>query len=126
MRTLTHDSLTKIEEFESVGFARSSNALLNYVRSKKNINIKIFKYGTSARAGRKGTTRYSSIDIFGERVVYIYYIKHKEGFTKFIVDKFLNKNPDPDKGLRSAFTRILHTNGLHWYGCLCVKKDDED
>ena len=125
MRTLTKDSLAKIKEFEDRGFAKSSNVLLNYVRNKKDINVKIFRYGATSRAGRKGTTRYSSIDIFGERSVYIYHIEHKHNFTKFLVDKFLDKNPDPDKGIRCAFTRILHSNGLCWYGCSCIREYDE-
>lgn len=121
MRTLTHGSLIQIKEFESLGFAKSSSVLLNYIRNKKDINVRIFRYGALARTGRKGKTRYSSIDIFGERCAYIYCIEHNEDFIKFLVNKFLNKNPDPDKGLRSAFTRILHTNKLHWYGCSCIR-----
>lgn len=125
MRTLTKDSSTKIKEFESTGFTKSSPVLLNYTRNKKDINVRIFRYGATARAGRKGTIRYSSIDIFGERIVYIYNIEHKDNFVDFIVDKFLNKNPDPDKGIRSAFTRALHLNGLHWYGCSCMREYNE-
>lgn len=121
MRTLTEKTLKEIQEFEFVGFARSSPVLLNHIRNKKDANARIFRYGASARSGRKGTTKYSSIDIFGERIVYIYYIEYKEDFVDFIVGKFLKKNLDPDKGLRIAFTRILHSNGLHWYGCSCIK-----
>ena len=125
MRTLTEDSLAKIKEFESTGFAKSSSVLLNYVRNKKDIDVKMFRYGITARAGRKGGTRYSSIDIFGERIVYIYRVEYKDNFVDFIVDKFLNKNPDPDTNLRKAFTRILHLNGLHWHGCSCMKEYNE-
>jgi len=125
LRALTKDSLAKIKEFEIAGFAKSSPVLLNYIRNKKDINVRMFRYGTSARAGRKGTTKYSSIDIFGERTVYIYHIEYKDNFVDFIVDKFLNKNPDPDKGLRAAFTRTLHSNGLHWHGCSCMREYNE-
>jgi len=121
LRTLTEKTLRDIREFESAGFARSSPVLLNHIRNKKDANARIFRYGASARSGRKGTTRYSSIDIFGERIVYIYYIEYKEDFVKFIVNKFLKKNFDPDESIRKAFTRILHSNGLHWYGCSCIK-----
>lgn len=119
--TLKKDALMQINEFESLGFAKSSRTLLNYIRNKKDINVRIFRYGTSARTGRKGRTRYSSIDIFGDRCTYIYYIEHKEDFVEFLVNKFLSKNPEPNRGIRTAFTRILHTNRLHWYGCSCIR-----
>ena len=113
MRTVSDKSLREIKEFESSGFARSSRALLNYVRRYRCSYTKTF---TSGKTGR-------SIDIFGICITYIYDIRHKKEFIDFLVDKFLAKNPDPDMSIRKAFTRMLHTNGLHWKRCLCIEKD---
>lgn len=122
MCPISDKSLREIEEFISLGFARSTDALLRYMRRNDDSctsHIRIFRPGVSARAGRQGSTTYTSSDIFGCTfgLLYLYDIRRKEEFVDFLVDKFIASNPNPDTGIRKAFTRILHTNKLHWKGC---------
>lgn len=127
-RTMMDKTIKEIKEFKDKGFAKSSRLLMRYLRhgengqKSENIIFKIFKTGTSSQLGRQGSTKYTSTDIFGDRDVYYYDIKKEKDFVDFLVNKFLTKNPDPDESLRKVFSRLLHSNGLHWYGCVCNKR----
>jgi hypothetical protein len=102
----------EILEFEERGFARTSEKLLKYIRSRDKL-IKIF-----IPAKTKGTNRsHGPIKIIGDYYRYYYKIDHKKDFVEFLVDKFYKNNPDPSPGKKMAFTHILHNNGLHWEGC---------
>lgn len=118
-RRLGEEALKEIKDFEEMGFARSSPKLTNYIRSKKEIYAKIFRPSALLSTGRRGSSKYSSYDIFGDRHSYWYIIERKNIFIDFLVDKFMKRNPDQGKGIRSAFTQVLHLNGLHWHGCSC-------
>ena len=120
MRPISDKSLREIQEFKFLGFARSSHVLLRHMRKYNDSHLRIFKSGVTARAG---SIKYSSIDIFGGSIVYIYDVRRKKEFVDFLVNRFIAKNPDPDAGIRKAFTRVLHYNGLHWDGCWHLDKD---
>ena len=102
----------EIIEFETIGFSRRSEKLLDYIR-KNNILVKIFNSTKTKGANRsKGP-----IKVIGEYYKYYYKIEYKKEFVDFLVRKFYRINPDPDLSIKRAFTRILHNNGLHWAGC---------
>ena len=108
----------EIMEFGTVGFARSSDKLLEYIR-KKNILVKIFNSTKT-----KGSNRsYGPIKIIGDYYRYYYKIEYKKEFVDFLVEKFYKNNPDPEPRIKRAFTHILHNNGLHWAGCCRDNKD---
>lgn len=111
----------EIREFNEKGFARISSRLLYYIRTNNISNIKFFKVGTT-NSGNRGSIKYSSIDVFGDRYDYCFDIGRKKEFVDFLVAKFFNVNKNPDMSIRKGFTRILHHHGLHWDECRCVKK----
>jgi hypothetical protein len=109
-----------IEKFENNGYAEASLGLLRYIR-QNNILIRIFNC-----AKNKGTNRiYGARILFGGYRKYYYNIEYKDKFVDFIVKKFYQNNPDPGPGIRTAFTRTLHQNGLHWEGCKCLNKNQK-
>lgn len=116
----------EIQELKEKGFVKSSQRLLYYIRTRGYPNIKIFRTGITAGSGRKGTTKYSSIDIFGDHHNYCYDINRKKEFVDFLVRKFYTNNDNPDMNIRKVFSRMLHAHGLHWDECACKKKDDGD
>ena len=73
-------------------------------------------------SGHKGGRKFTSINLFGSRVIReSYYVLDWEKFSKFISMKlevmFRATNPDPPKQLKRAFTHFMHNFGLHWTGC---------
>lgn len=113
------DSLPEeIIEFEERGFARASEKLLKYIRINKKILIKIFSPAKTKGANRSN----GPIKIIGDYYRYYYKIDCKKKFVDFLVEKFYKMNPDPNSGKKMAFTRMLHTNGLHWEGCKHKKR----
>lgn len=116
--------LDKIQELKDRGFARRSDKLLKYIRKHHLLQIKIFRPGIGTAGGDRSSSKYSSFDIFGDRYSYYYDKERENDFVNFLVYKFLIKNPDPGSGIKAAFTRILHTHGLHWYGCSCVNGNE--
>jgi len=98
------------------GYARSSSILLHNIRIKnpelKGIQTRVFepKSGSSSL----GSIKYTGRDILGDMYAYYFDIERKEKFANFLVKKFYENNPNPEKGLKKAFTRLLHLHGLHW------------
>lgn len=88
-------------------------------------DIRFFRSGSVSTSG-KGSIKYSSSDIFGDRHAYCFDIKRKKEFVDFLVTKFFKVNKDPDDNIRKAFSRILHQHGLHWEECRCRKKNKYD
>lgn len=115
--------MNDIQELNEKGFVRSSPRLLYRIRINDMSNVKFFRPNVGASAGTKGSAKYSSIDVFGGHIVYCFDIRRKKEFVDFLVAKFFGANGDPDESIRKAFTRILHSNGLHWEGCSCTNKD---
>jgi hypothetical protein len=73
-------------------------------------------------SGRKGTIKFSSVDLFGMRLTREIYIVHNVGMFRIFISRrlqamFEKTNPDPSKDLRRAFTRYLHNYELHWSCC---------
>lgn len=106
-----------IQIFLEQGYARSSAILLYNIRAKipefEGMHIRFFdsKIGGSSQ----GSMKYSIRDILGENnYMYYFNIDNTEKFVNFLVKKFYEKNPNPEKGLKKAFTRLLHLHGLHW------------
>lgn len=123
------DNVYEVQELNEKGFVRISTRLLYYVRNNDVIDIRFFRPGTIAVSGSKGSIKYSSSDIFGDRNCYCFDTRRKKEFVDFLVAKFLKVNEDPDENIRKVFTRILHQHGLHWDECRCGKKnkyDEED
>ncbi len=105
-----------IKEFESKGFVEPfSNRYVIRKLRKNNQYFKIFDGGYKTSAGR--LTKCGVYKIFGKRIIYYYDIRRKEEFVDFLINKFYGNNPDPDRELKSQFTRILHSHGLCWPGC---------
>ena len=113
----------EIQELNQKGFARMSRRLLYYIRINNMPYIKFFRIGMTATSGSKGSIKYSSLDIFGDRHEYCFDIRRKKEFVDFLVAKFFVVNENPDMSIRKVFTRILHHHGLHWGECRCPKKN---
>ena len=111
-RSETKDVPEEIIEFEIIGFSRTSDKLLDYIR-KNNILVKIFNSTKTKGANRSN----GPVKILGEYYRYYYKIEHKKEFVDFLVEKFYKINPSPEQNIRKAFTRLLHNNGLHWTRC---------
>lgn len=112
--------LTTIEEFETKGFVESpynASYILKKLRQKFGENLKLFNTGYNLAIGRTGA-KYGTYDIFGKRLCYYYDVRRNKEFVDFLVNKFFDKNPEPDKEIRKSFTRILHSHRLHWFGCV--------
>ena len=101
------------------GYARSSAILLYSIRAKdpelKGIQIRFFD-PKSGGSKSLGSIKYTSIDMLGESYTYYFDIERTEKFVNFLVEKFYENNKNPEKGLKRAFTRLLHLHGLHWSG----------
>lgn len=107
-----------IREFEDKGFVESfSNYyFLGILRERYNRCFKIFDAGRRISVG--GLAKYGAYEIFGKRLAY-FYDKRREGeFADFLVDKFYTHNKEPGQDMQRSFTRILHTHGLCWSGCV--------
>lgn len=109
----------ELKEFEINGFVKSSDEsdLLTQLRRHYGRYLKKFSAGHNISIGTAGA-KYGSYDLFGDRICYYYDIRKEENFIDFLVKKFLEKNPDPNSEIRKVFTRILHTYGLCWFGCI--------
>ena len=115
-RRICENSLKEIQELNKKGFVRKTSRLLYYIRNSDRPDIKFFRSGSVSASGSKGDVKYSSYDIFGEHFVYFFDVRRKKEFVDFLVAKFLTTNKNPDANIRKAFTRILHSHGLNWYG----------
>lgn len=75
-----------------------------------------FDSGTTAQ----GSTRYSSLDLFGAHVICYYYLTDdgRRKFVRHITSKFLNHVGNSSVGLQKAFTHMLHSHNLHWRQCI--------
>lgn len=106
-----------IKKFIKQGYARSSSILLHNIRIKnpelRDVQIRVFG-PNSGGSGSLGSIKYTSMDMLGERYTYYFDIERKEKFANFLVKKFYENNPNPEKGLKKAFTRLLHLHRLHW------------
>lgn len=107
-----------IIEFENKGFVASfSNPyLLDKLRKRYNQYFKIFDGGCKISAGR--LTKYGIYEIFGEKIKYYYDIRREDEFINFLVNRFYKQNPNAGPDIQSSFTRILHSHGLCWAGCV--------
>lgn len=107
-----------IKEFESKGFVESfsNRYLIRKLRKRHNQYFKIFDGGCKTSAGR--LTKCGIYQIFGKRIIYYYDIRRKQEFVDFLINKFYGHNLEPGKELKSQFTRILHSHGLCWSGCV--------
>ena len=107
----------EIKAFVEKGYAKSSAVLLYNIRIKipelEGIQIRFFN-ANSGGSKSLGSIKYTSIDILGENCKYFFDIERKEKFANFLVEKFYENNPNPEKGLKKAFTKLLHLHGLHW------------
>lgn len=66
----------------------------------------------------ENTKRFKAKKIFGDQIGKILYLPSKrQKVETFLEGKFFKNNPQPDKYLRSSFTKILHQHNLHWSGC---------
>lgn len=112
----------ELEEFKTKGFIKAigQSDFLAQLRERYAEYLRIFAAGNNNSVGKIGA--YGSFDIFGNRICY-YYDKRKENdFVDFIVEKFFEKNPEPNMEIRKVFTRILHQHGLCWAGCIHTGK----
>ncbi|MHB1868430.1 MAG: IS110 family transposase [Nitrososphaerales archaeon] len=101
-----------------------SNSLAFYPKLRQ-IKITSVNHG-----GGKGATKFSSVNIFGRRYFgEIYFVSDVDSFKRFISRRletmFIGTNPNPDLGLRKAFTRYLHNHDLHWRGCYHLRLSDK-
>lgn len=110
--------LESIDEFENNGFIKciSENYGLKKLRERYGEHLKIFNSGHNISIGRAGA-KYGTYEIFGGKTCYYYDIRREKEFVNYLVDRFYNNNPNPDKEIRKVFTRILHAHRLHWFGC---------
>lgn len=120
------DRKDDVQELNKKGFVKISSRLLYYIRNNGVLYIRFFRPGTVAVSGSKGSIKYSSSDIFGDRNCYCFDTRRKKEFVDFLVTKFFMINENPDANIRKVFTRILHQHGLHWDECVCGKKNKYD
>ena len=120
------DNVYEVQELNEKGFVKISGRLLYYIRNNGVLDIRFFRPGTTSVSGSKGSIKYGSSDIFGDRNCYCFDTRRKKEFVDFLVAKFINMNEDPDENIRKVFTRILHQHGLHWDECRCGKKNKYD
>lgn len=71
----------------------------------------------------RGSFKFGTFDYFGiTSMAEIYLVMDYEKFTDYMGRRlermFLAKNPNPSRGLRSAFTRYLHSYSMHWSQCV--------
>lgn len=111
--------LLHFEEFETKGFIKTpgESDLLVQLRWRYGKYLKIFNAGHNISIGRTGA-KYGSYDIFGSKLCYYYDKRREKDFINFLVEKFFEKNPDADSDIRKVFTRVLHSHGLCWFGCV--------
>ena len=106
-----------ISEFEKNGFVRSHHNTINKLRSSS-LYRKYFRIFKSAMIDtNRRNPKYSARDIFGDKLVYYYDKRREKEFINFLVERFYEKNPQPDQYMRRTFTRILHHHNLCWHGC---------
>ena len=111
-------SLPDVDEFENKGFViKSSNMyILHRLRKQYGEYMKIFDVGHRTKAGGS-EAKFGTYELFGSKLCYYYDERRKEDFVNFLVEKFYENNPDPERDIRKVFTRILHLHNLHWKGC---------
>ena len=77
--------------------------------------------GSATLSGGHGSIKYSSLDFVGFQFRREYLVldegRFRSSISKELEGLFFKNNPNPTKGLRQAFTRMMHDNGLHWSGC---------
>lgn len=101
--------MDNINEFEEKGFVPSDVNLRKILRYHGE-QFKIFNSGTNPK--------YASYEIFGDSYfIYYYDTRREKEFVDFLVEKFYDKNPSPNREMKAAFTRILHHHNLCWHGC---------
>lgn len=109
-----------IEEFRSKGFVKcisKNNQGLIKLRELYGEHLKILNFGNKISAGRTGS-KYGIYEIFGNKICYYFDERRSKEFVNYLVEIFYDKNPNPDKEIRKAFTRMLHAHRLHWFGCV--------
>ncbi len=111
--TIRDDS--NIIEFEKKGYVSpdGNSNTIKKLRSRYSEHFKIFN--SSMFNGRN--PKYSSEQMFGKRLLYYYDIRKEKEFVDFLVKILFDKNSSPNRGMRTAFTRILHHHNLCWSGC---------
>ena len=106
----------ELKEFETVGFVKSRSDLLQRLRVYYGRYLKIFCPAKRRSLGRN-YAKYGSYELFGDKICYYYDVRREDEFINFLVNKFLEENPEPDSNIRKVFTGLLHNYGLCWFGC---------
>ena len=106
-----------IIEFERQGYVKSegNSNTIKKLRRKYRTYFKIFDSSVFRYHGRN--PKYSSEQLFGERLIFYYDIRREKEFVDYIVKIFYDKNSQPNREMRASFTRILHYHNLCWFGC---------
>lgn len=106
-------------ELSSEGYCKASGGLSHYLHDHPELRSSVFRFSNGLRSEGGGLVRYSTIDIFGERLVF--YVldseEAKKDFSEYLTKIFLNKNPVPTSGMKNVFTRLIHQYDMHWEGC---------
>lgn len=74
-----------------------------------------------------GGAKYSTLDLLGHPLTGLNYVvldelKFNAVMALRFESDFKKSNPNPTSHVRSAFTRFMHNNGLHWSRCCQVKQ----
>lgn len=105
-----------LDEFDAKGFVsynRNKGKFLAVLRSNYGEYYRIFKTAHTGKR-RKEFVRFGTFELFGKRLMYYYDVRRKEEFVDFLVKLFYEKNPEPDSGAKSVFTRLLNYHALSW------------
>ena len=109
-----------LAELGGEGYCKTSQNFLYYLQRHPDIRHNLFRF--SGMASMRGGAKYSSFDMFGRKLVY--YVldcdEARKKFSEYLVGLLKEKNPNPDRHLKKAFTHLLHNNNLH--SELCYEK----
>ena len=73
----------------------------------------------------QGGAKFSGSDLVGKSSLTLYYLPSAQTkVERLLTDMFETKNPMPKRYIKSAFTHLMHQNGLHWLGCSHFKEGD--
>ena len=109
--------LSWLLELATQGYSNRVKNISQFINRHPEYLNHIARFTSGITRISKGSTRYSSLDLFGETVILYFNVHMKFEVGKHLGSLFLKNNPNPNPGLRSAFTRLLHGYGLHWTQC---------
>lgn len=96
----------EVDEIMRVGFARSDTALLYKLR-RRGIDWRTFSFGR-----RRGSTKFCSIDFFGEPCKFYFIVGMEKNLIKHLMSMFVLANPAPSISFKGAFNKMLRNNHL--------------